>query len=156
MVKVILSTAITALLTAVLLQPPSYRQTTPGFFTVETEGPQGQVDSPMFRGNAAHTGYYPHGLGTQQPGEDWNAIVYVGSEDGHLYALESSKGEELWKVQTTGPIRSSLTAVEGVVYVGSIDTYLYALDAKTGQELWKTETDGAIHSCPAIAAWRTR
>ena len=54
-------------------------------------------------------------------------VVYMGSDDGHLYARDASTGNSLWRYQTGGPISSVLTAAAGVGYFGSQDGHLYAV-----------------------------
>jgi len=47
-------------------------------------------------------------------------VVYVGSYDGNLYALNASTGALLWKYMTGSPVYTSSPAVaDGVLYVGS-------------------------------------
>src|SRR6266852_3647774 len=81
-----------------------------------------------------------------------NGMVYVGSEDGKLYAFNASTGKPLWTASTGGIIYYSSPAVsDGVVYVGSKDHQLYAFNASTGKLLWKASTGNSIFSSPAIA-----
>ena len=56
-----------------------------------------------------------------------NDVVYVGSADGHLYALDAGTGNRLWRYETGSGVESSPTVANGVVYVGSKDSYLYAI-----------------------------
>ncbi len=80
--------------------------------------------------------------------------VYVGSDDGHLYALDAGTGQEKWKFKTDDRrVRSRPAISDGVVYFGSDDRHLHALDAGTGQEKWKfpTGTFGRIDSSAAIS-----
>lgn len=69
-----------------------------------------------------------------------DGVVYVGSGDTHVYALDGGTGELRWKFKTGGVVHSSPAVAAGTLYVGSWDTYLYALDAKTGQERWRFKT----------------
>jgi outer membrane protein assembly factor BamB len=67
-----------------------------------------------------------------------NGIVYVGSDDGALYALDASTGQMVWKTITSGPVTSSATVLDGVVHVGNGclaggTGCISALDAATGQ-----------------------
>jgi len=56
-------------------------------------------------------------------------VVYVGSDDNHVYALDAADGSVRWRFQTADDVSSSPAVVDGVVYIGSGDSYLYALDA---------------------------
>jgi outer membrane protein assembly factor BamB len=80
-----------------------------------------------------------------------NGVVYVGSEDGNVYALEATTGTELWSYPTNGAVYSSPAVATGVVYVGSEDGNVYALDAATGTKLWSYQTLPVIQSSPAVA-----
>ena len=48
-----------------------------------------------------------------------NGVVYVGSNDGNVYALNASTGAMLWSYTTGGGVYSSPAVANGVVYVGS-------------------------------------
>ena len=51
-----------------------------------------------------------------------NGVVYVGSFDNNVYALNASTGAKLWSYTTGGAMYFSSPAVaNGVVYVGSDD-----------------------------------
>jgi len=55
-----------------------------------------------------------------------NGVVYVGSEDHNVYALDARTGAKRW-VYTTGYLVTSSPAVaNGVVYVGSVRSNVYA------------------------------
>jgi len=56
-------------------------------------------------------------------------VVYFGSNDNHLYAVDANTGEEKWKFET-GDSVSSPAVLDGVVYFGSQDNHLYAVDIK--------------------------
>ena len=71
-----------------------------------------------------------------------DGIVYVGSEDGNLYAIQEKTGKVHWKFKTEGAVHSSPAIFKNMVYVGSFDGYYYAIDAKTGHLKWKFKTGG--------------
>lgn len=71
-----------------------------------------------------------------------DGIVYVGSEDGNLYAIDEKTGETHWKFKTGGAVHSSPAVFKNTVYIGSFDGYYYAIDAKTGQLKWKFKSGG--------------
>jgi outer membrane protein assembly factor BamB len=55
-------------------------------------------------------------------------VVYVGTYDGNLYALNANTGDKLWSYQTGGSIFRAPTVVGNVIYVGSLDHSIYALN----------------------------
>ena len=69
-----------------------------------------------------------------------NGIVYVGSRDYNLYAIDATTGAVRWKFQTGSYVDSSPVVADNVVYFGSNDGKLYALNATTGQKLWDFRT----------------
>ena len=79
-----------------------------------------------------------------------DGAVYVGSDDGSLYALTADSGEMLWSFATGDVIRSVPAVVDGTVYFGSNDNHLYAVDAATGEELWRHDTGDWVQYSPAV------
>jgi len=71
------------------------------------------------------------------------AVLFVGSYDRNLYALDAATGEELWRYTTGGGIRATPAVARvgdrTVVFVGSDDRTFYALDAGTRRKLWARE-----------------
>jgi outer membrane protein assembly factor BamB len=86
-----------------------------------------------------------------------NGVVYFGSGDGNVYALDAASGAVKWKVQTGDVVHASPAVASGVVYVGSWDSYFYALDAATGAQKWrfKTGEDPVIHNQVGIQSSAT-
>ncbi|KPK53922.1 MAG: hypothetical protein AMJ59_25365 [Gammaproteobacteria bacterium SG8_31] len=66
--------------------------------------------------------------------------VYLGSDDGYLYSLESGTGDLQWKTATGGPIRARPTLGGGRIFVPSDDGRLYCLDQADGKIIWTTLT----------------
>jgi outer membrane protein assembly factor BamB len=87
-------------------------------------------------------------------------MVYVGSDDGKLYAFNSLTGATLWTGATGGAVRSSPALDGNTVYVGSDDGMLYAVDPagatgcsvspNTCSPLWTAATGGAVVSSPTV------
>jgi outer membrane protein assembly factor BamB len=88
-----------------------------------------------------------------------DGVVYVGSGDRHVYALDAADGRLRWKVATAEVVHASPAVADGLVVVGDWDSTLLALDARTGAERWRFQggRDPDIHnqqgfqSSPAIA-----
>jgi len=78
----------------------------------------------------------------------WNGVVYFGSGDGNVYALDEASGTLKWKFQTGDVVHASPAIADGALFIGSWDSYFYALDAATGNEKWrfKTGEDPNIHN----------
>ncbi|MGZ3616807.1 MAG: beta-alanine-activating enzyme beta-propeller domain-containing protein [Ktedonobacteraceae bacterium] len=83
-------------------------------------------------------------LGTISSPAVVNGVVYIGSDDGSLYAFNAQTGTQLWRVTTGSNINSSPAVVNGVVYVGSHDSNVYAFNARTGIQIWKAPTGADI------------
>ena len=69
-------------------------------------------------------------------------VVYVGSEDHFLYAIDATNGTVKWKYKTNGPVNSTPLVAEGMVMFLSYDGNFYALDQTNGELVWKFKTGG--------------
>jgi len=111
----------------------------------------------MFRGDPGHTGIYADSGVPEFHEVRWRyhtngeiisspaivgGIVYVGSNDGNLYAIDESSGQLHWKFTTSSRIPSSPAVVGGIVYFASYDGNFYAADAKSGKLRWKFANPG--------------
>ncbi len=79
-----------------------------------------------------------------------SGIVYVGSYDYNLYALDAQTGKMLWKYPTKGGVVSSPFVWRRIVLFGSEDGNMYALDSSTGRTVWVFSTGGKIRSSPRV------
>ena len=80
-----------------------------------------------------------------------NGVLYIGSFDHNVYALNARTGRKIWQYTTGSAIEHSTPAVyRGVVYIGSDDGNVYALNAATGALLWNFTTGAAVHSSPTV------
>jgi outer membrane protein assembly factor BamB len=73
-----------------------------------------------------------------------NGLVFVGSADANIYAIDLESGRRVWAHKTTDSIEATPCVVAGSVFVGSADGFLYALDARTSSLKWKYQTGGQI------------
>ncbi len=106
-----------------------------------------------------------------------NGNVYFVSDDGFLYCVDGTSGEEVWRYRpvnndqkvlgnerliSSWPARGAPVIEDGVVYAASgiwpmMGVFIYALDAKTGQEIWVNDGASAKwmkqpHNSPSFAS----
>ncbi len=67
--------------------------------------------------------------------------LFVGSENGWLYAIDQEKGTLLWKHAVPGEILAPPAADSGKVVVVTTSGKLVAFDADKGEQLWSTGDD---------------
>lgn len=79
-----------------------------------------------------------------------DSVLYIGNDNGNLYAVYTTDGSERWSFETQGQIRSSPIQIGGNVLVGSNDRHLYSVDSATGLLRWKIQTADQIVSSPAV------
>jgi len=80
-----------------------------------------------------------------------NGILYVGSYDNNLYALDADTGQFIWKYPTDGGIVSKPAVYENCIYFGSEDKRLHVISARHGKITWSYYTEGPVRSSPHIA-----
>ena len=80
-----------------------------------------------------------------------DGVVFVGSNDAKLHAVDAATGEAKWTYATGGGVTSSPAVADGKVFVGSFDQKLHAVDAATGKAKWTYSTGGGVYSIPAVA-----
>lgn len=115
-------------------------------------------DWPMFMSDPAHTG---EGAGPTQLAVKWkfptgamvvsaptavNGVVYFGSLDSNIYAVDANNGGKIWNFKTGFPAASSPAVVNGKLYTGADDGNIYCLDAATGTKIWETPAGGITNN----------
>jgi len=66
--------------------------------------------------------------------------IFVTSGFGFAAALDADTGEELWRFQTTAPVRTPPTAYRGSVYFVTNVNEMIALDQASGEKLWNFQS----------------
>ncbi len=75
--------------------------------------------------------------------------VFVGTDTGYIYSLDSRSGCIYWSYRTRAGVRNAMTLgpIEAhghrsyAVFFGDLKSNAYAIDARTGRELWVTHVD---------------
>jgi outer membrane protein assembly factor BamB len=80
-----------------------------------------------------------------------DGVVYVGSDDGYVYAINTTRGTaRKWEVGDT--IGSSPAILDGKIIIGSSDGRVHALNVTTGHSIWNSSYLGdPVESSPTIA-----
>ena len=118
----------------------------------------------MFQYVAANTGTKPDETGPQTAVEEaWSyhtggdacstpavvdGTVYLGDNEGGVYALSARTGSEQWTA-SIGPqlgvaLFPSPAVVDGTVYIGSTDGSVYAFSSDDSIEEWAYETGDGV------------
>jgi outer membrane protein assembly factor BamB len=64
-------------------------------------------------------------------------ILYVGSDDGHLYALGADTGAKRWAFDAGAAVRGSAVVEAGLIAVTDANSVLHVVDAATGTQRWE-------------------
>jgi outer membrane protein assembly factor BamB len=119
------------------------------------------ADWPVFRGNPGQTGIAQGKLpdilevlwefkakdGIENAVAVVKGVVYVGSYDQNLYALDFASGKEKWRYKG-GPFKAPPGVHDGCVYIGDMDGLFHCVDAATGIKKWTFDTSAEISSGP--------
>jgi outer membrane protein assembly factor BamB len=81
-----------------------------------------------------------------------DGILYVGSGDGGLHAVDAASGKRVWRFATQGKIRTDAFVAGPTVYATSLDHSVYAVERATGKQLWSKDTRAEITSSPVLFA----
>jgi outer membrane protein assembly factor BamB len=123
---------------AVLLLPSAALAATPVMYRIDPEG-TGVRDAPTPASVKAvrfafRTGGAIRGGPTLSGG-----MVFFGSADGNLYALDARTGAERWRLAAGGAIASTPAVADGLVFVTTRGNRLLAVAAATGKPRWSRD-----------------
>ena len=89
-----------------------------------------------------------------------DGVLYFGSFDDKLYALNARNGRVRWSFRTGDDVKGGAVYGRDTVYFGSYDGKVYAVDARTGKLRWESEAQGGLrgagnfYATPALAYGR--
>ncbi len=79
-----------------------------------------------------------------------DGVIYVGSGDGGMNAIDQASGKRVWRFQAEGKIRAGAMVDGSRVYFASMEHSAYALDRKSGSQIWRIETQGRVTAAPVM------
>jgi len=82
-----------------------------------------------------------------------DGVVYCGSSDGGVYALDAATGERLWRHDARAPVFSGI-GLHGhdTLMFGTMDGSVVLLDRRTRTETLRVKTGGGVVTTPVVAA----
>ncbi len=86
-------------------------------------------------------------------------MVYIGSDNGRVFAISTRTGDEVWNRSfgEYAAVQSTPCYHEGTLYIGSMngaESGLFALNASDGAVIWSVPDDGGIAASPAYQEGR--
>jgi len=79
-----------------------------------------------------------------------DGVVYFGSMDSTLYALDANSGWVVWRFRLGKGSISTPAIKDNLVYTGAADKIIYCVDTKTAKEMWRYTTDHQVTGSPLI------
>jgi outer membrane protein assembly factor BamB len=78
--------------------------------------------------------------------------LYVGSDDGSVYDMNSNTGAVVWKTKLSGSVKGApvVDAATGLVFVGDSSGAITALSTANGQITWSFGTGGPVTATPSL------
>src|SRR5215831_6528814 len=67
--------------------------------------------------------------------------LFVGSQNGTVYALDPKSGCVIWTFTAHGGVRASISIGGGRAYFSDQKGYAYALDAASGRQIWSVKVE---------------
>jgi len=82
-----------------------------------------------------------------------DGVVFVGSSDGRLYAVDRDDGAPIWSFQAAGAVVSSPAVVDDLVLIGDRTNRLWALDRYSGAVRWSFATGSDLPLPWGLEGW---
>ncbi|OGO64919.1 MAG: protein kinase [Chloroflexi bacterium RBG_19FT_COMBO_50_10] len=77
-------------------------------------------------------------------------VIFVGSVDTVLYALDARTGYVLWRFRMNRATISTPCLVDNYIFIGSVDGNIYCIDIHSAKEVWHYPTENQVNSSPII------
>ena len=99
-----------------------------------------------------------HGEAYSWSGTGWtgqasclDGMVYFGSVDRHIYALDASNGAFKWAYRAPKMFKSSLCVYGNLIFSGNVDNRVHCIRRQTGEPVWTFKTRSDVDSSPVVA-----
>ncbi|MEA2148456.1 MAG: hypothetical protein QOD69_286, partial [Solirubrobacteraceae bacterium] len=68
--------------------------------------------------------------------------LYVGTEDGTVYALRASSGAVRWRMRAAGAVKGAIALDAGKLYFGDYGGKVHAIRRSNGRKVWEVSPTG--------------
>lgn len=83
--------------------------------------------------------------------KEFNGILYTGTRDGYLLAINGDNGHEIWRYKAEGSINAAPAIAGSLIFFGSSGGIFYSINTETGFKKWLYRTERGISSSPVIS-----
>jgi outer membrane protein assembly factor BamB len=151
------------MLTACTSSPVTGSVPDPTSTPVPTE--DSSIELALYRGNPQRTGVFDFPAIRDEPSINWQTklsstwlmppilagdVLYTGSGDGTLYAVDVRTGEKLWSTGGFSQLENSGAVSGDTLVAGGYDGRVRGLDRHTGEVLWSFDTVNFVQASPLI------
>jgi outer membrane protein assembly factor BamB len=81
----------------------------------------------------------------------FNDLIYVGSEDKHVYAIDKYDGTLEWSLKLDDVIASSASVSAKVVIIGTEAGTVYGIHRTEGEEEWQADVGSSVSTAACIS-----
>jgi len=80
-----------------------------------------------------------------------NGVVYFGSTDKNVYAVNARSGARAWSYPAGDAVQTGIAVAGGAVYASSFEGDLFSLDASSGTKIWSYPAQSVSAASVAVA-----
>jgi outer membrane protein assembly factor BamB len=80
-----------------------------------------------------------------------NGVVYFGSTDNNVYAVNAHNGDRVWSYGAGDAVQTGIAVAGGAVYASSFEGDLFSLDASNGTKIWSYPAQSVSAASVAVA-----
>ena len=162
-VKMILTGCMVFIITSCVSSPVATSASVPSSTSIPTE--KSSPQTTLFRGDPQRTGVFDFPAIRQEPNIQWQTklsstwlmppvvadnILYTGSGDGVLYAVDLQTRQKIWSAGGFSALENSGAVAGDMLVIGGYDGRLRTLDRHTGELLWSFNTVSPVQASPLI------
>ncbi len=79
-----------------------------------------------------------------------DGIIFFGSVDSQLYALDAKSGLIIWRFRMAKATISTPCIFENYIFSGSVDANIYCIDMHSSKEVWHFTTENQVTGSPVV------